>query len=128
VVVAVDGDWKPGFVGMDRCESEDHAEHIGFATVELVGDADSADVGDEKSTHVAEPAAVGPDVDGSVAVGDAAVRTVGWVKQLVHCEIVTVLDVGDVKRMRGLDDERRRVGEVGVVTTEREGLAVVGKL
>jgi len=50
--------------------------------VELVGDADSADVGGEKLTDVAEPAAAGdaaggPDVDGSVAVGDAAVRTVG---------------------------------------------------
>lgn len=127
--MAVDGDWKSGLAGMDRCESEDHAEHIGFAAVELVGDADSAGVGDEKSTHVAEPAAVvEPGVDGSVAVSGAAVRTVGWVKQLEHCEIVTVLDEEDVKRTRESDDERRQVGEVGVVTAEREGLAVVGKL
>jgi len=49
------------------------------------------------------------------------------VKQLVHCEIVTVLDVGDVKRMWELDGERQRAGEVGVVTAEREGLAVVDK-
>jgi hypothetical protein len=116
---------------MDRCEWEDHAGHTGCATVEFAGDVDSAgvaDVGGEKSTYVAEPAAVGVaagelDVDGSGVVGDAVVRTVVWVKQLLHCEMISV---EDVQRMWELSDERQ-FEEVLVVMAEGGGLAGVGK-
>ena len=76
--------------------------------VELAGNVDSAgvDVGGERLRHVAEPAAgvvEGADVDGSVGfvvVGDVVVRTAGWAKLLLHCEMESGIDVGDEEQMQ----------------------------
>jgi len=106
--VVVVGGWKSGLAVTDRCGWEDHVEHIGCATVGLAEDdfAGAPGVGYERAKHVAEPAAAGPDVDGSGV--DAAGKTVGWVKQMLRCEqMIIATDVSVVKQMWEWDDERQ---------------------
>jgi hypothetical protein len=104
--------------------------------VELAGNVDSAGVavGGERLTHVAEPAAgvvvEGVDADGSVGfvvVGGAVVRTAGWAKLPLQCEMESGFDVGDEEQMRGWSGGQQHAEEVRVVMAEGEELAVVGK-